>query len=1273
MVVGSVDAMTFRPAGATPAVSRITPNYRRYPQVRPYPSGTSAEPYRKGGELAAPPAGPVADFCIELRLLVRRCGVRQQEIADALGLSVSSVSELLGGRRRTVPDWVTVRQVVERCARRAGAAPPTNMNLDIRWWKSRHAELERTAETARERNGRAPARIVPSALPKLDVMDCVDMGVEEAVRLLAADRTPLTAAVESLMNPPDGELSHPSDGDQWEPRILRDLLGDFPVRVRAARGTDRAALIQAARVVLVAAVVVMEPGREQVHGLILDLADGTHVPHSSPLGEFEHRIDADTADRITNRYLRLALPLARTCPEFALAAGVPGVAASSPYTTGLAGLGDLLSEFAASDRRHSPYHALLRDPIVSLDSLGPRSPSLAEGYVTPRFRLAPASEAAHAGIASDKWWEEQPTYDDIERFLAAHILGLPGLLAPLVVLGHPGGGKSLLTKLLMAQLQPAEFRPLRVELRHTPAEKGVQAQLEHALLRETGRRTTWPDWSEEEPGPIPVVLLDGFDELLQAGSQRLGTTGQWHYLQEVKEFQKREARLGRPVVVILTSRTVVADRASIPTTSPVIRLEPFDEPEIERWINVWNTTNAAYFGRQGLCVFLPEIVAPHRELAAQPLLLLMLALYDGIGNALHPRRSAEMSRTELYDSLLTEFVRRQVVKDGPLPPADTATAVERELRRLSVIALSMFHRGAQSISGEETHRDLHALGALPTGERDDSSGLLFGRFFFVHEAQAIASEERLRSYEFMHATFGEHLVARLIEQALDRFAGGPSTADDGELYALLSFTPLTDRAQIVQNLRDMLAAWPRERVETSLLPGLADLFHAAAWDPERRVSVGYAPVRLRRAYRDAAYEVNLVLIAVLAAGELYVSEFMASAEGEGIDLWRQHTLIWQALLSAESWAALTSALVPERCWRTDPRYSMEAYRDLRVTTNPARPADHDLNWWERQEAPPKKPRPLSDGLEDRFSSPIPGVPDLIRRVSFTGDRDAELLLHIGQPLLLQLPSTVFTSTRAVDERTHSPAQSLTALLTRDVYPPAVLPDLYIECLAQVGMLSLDERAPYLETVLCHLAHDAPALADDALVSVLRELPQAQPKALVLTEAADRALLNVVVHALDRGSIRLAAPLAELLAELQVAPGSAFLPSLYPDSDVALHALLALTRLSRSTHTWLWLAHAIRQDAAPYFHALLEHLDLPSVADTHPSALIDFLRLVTELGMDDWVAAYAPKILAALPTPAFGLLRPSDLPRLRKALPEGAYAEEFNDVERAWRGPEITAP
>jgi hypothetical protein len=78
-------------------------------------------------------------------------------------------------------------------------------------------------------------------------------------------------------------------------------------------------------------------------------------------------------------------------------------------------------------------------------------------------------------------------------------------------------------------------------------------------------------------GPaVPVILLDGFDELLQATG-----VSQSDYLLKVARFQQCEADQGRPVIALVTSRIAVADRVRYPEGTLALRLEPFRDEQVE--------------------------------------------------------------------------------------------------------------------------------------------------------------------------------------------------------------------------------------------------------------------------------------------------------------------------------------------------------------------------------------------------------------------------------------------------------------------------------------------------------------------------------------------------------------------------------------------------------------------------------------------------------------------------------------------------------------------
>ena len=352
-----------------------------------------------------------------------------------------------------------------------------------------------------------------------------------------------------------------------------------------------------------------------------------------------------------------------------------------------------------------------------------RLPTLEEGYLDPDFRV---SAVVGGELPSDEgWWPDIPVRADLTEYLAGALTSPEATAAPLVVLGQPGAGKSVLTKVLAARLPAAGFLPVRVVLREVAAEADIQDQIEHAIRAATGLRLDWPAVATAAPGATPVVLLDGFDELLQATG-----VAQSDYLLKVAQFQQREADLGRPVVVIVTTRTAVADRARYPDGTVALRLEPFRDEQVRRWLDLWNGSNELHLRSRGLAPLAPEVLAPYRTLAGEPLLLLMLALYDADANGL--QRAADgrpLDETQLYEELLRSFAAREVAKSAPAGP-DTALAarVEQEMQRLSLTAFSMINRGRQWVTEAELDGDLAALlGRRAAGRADFRVPLSPGR------------------------------------------------------------------------------------------------------------------------------------------------------------------------------------------------------------------------------------------------------------------------------------------------------------------------------------------------------------------------------------------------------------------------------------------------------------------------------------------------------------------------------------------------------------------
>ncbi|HEX4814188.1 MAG TPA: ATP-binding protein [Nonomuraea sp.] len=755
---------------------------------------------------------------------------------------------------------------------------------------------------------------------------------------------------------------------------------------------------------------------------------------------FTRALSDDLPDRAVPRYEELFRQLAAEFPEVAFWANAVDHQATRELlrdlSRGLEGLERVLRGIATGrmpDERRAAlsraYQAALRRPILTSGDApeGVRLPLLGAAYVNPDFQAAEVGPAER--IAEESWWLEQPVWEDLQGFLLGHLTATQAARAPLLVLGQPGSGKSVLTTMLAARLPPSEFLAVRVELREVPADADLQSQIEHAIRATTGETLTWPELARGTGDALPVVLLDGFDELLQATG-----VSQTDYLHRVVDFQRREADQGRPVAVLVTSRTAVADRARLVDGMVAVRLEPFSDSQIAQWLEVWNEANAESFAARGLRPLLPETVVEHGELAAQPLLLLMLALYDADRNALQ-ESDTELSWADLYERLLTSFAEREIGRTGAsLPPERFDQLVEDELTNLSVVAFAMFNRGRQWITEAELDADLAALHrqldhqAATTGLRArlTAAEVMIGRFFFVHEGQAIRDDRRLKSYEFLHATFGEYLVARLVTKEVAYLAevagwsadrGRRSPVDDAFLHALLSFMPLTMRGTIVSFACERLRALPEARREP-LRDLLLGLFHEAL-EPRHDTRYGdYAPQPLPVPARPAAYSANLLLLAVVSAGELLGGDLFPAAADRAAD-WRRIALLWRSQLPAEGWTGLVETLLLDRLWD-------DGRRELKLRPRWEEPESwRSEPYWSYGIAPEDGYRPRRPG---EWFSWIHLDPWLFReQARFLCDTGDDTFVHALEPLADELRTMIATFFDSPERQ--RPVSAVNALIT----------------------------------------------------------------------------------------------------------------------------------------------------------------------------------------------------------------------------------------------------
>jgi hypothetical protein len=439
--------------------------------------------------------------------------------------------------------------------------------------------------------------------------------------------------------------------------------------------------------------------------------------------------------------------------------------------------------------------------------------------------------------------------------------------------------------------------------------------------------------------------------LLQASGQVFG-----NYLEKVRRFQEREADLGRPVRVVVTSRVTLIDKARVPSGSTVVRLLEFDEPRQSKWVSLWNEHNEAYFTESGNRAFAVPGNPRIHQLSEQPLLLLMLAIYDSQDNALHKHETID--QPILYHNLLVRFIERERSKGERasdflgLTDDERREVVDRDLRRLGIAALGMFNRQALHITRGELDKDIAHFEAgegvtVGPGVRLTEADLLLGSFFFIHESRAADpqnegekaeqdrdSAEVPATFEFLHNTFGEFLAADfLLREILKetqiinelrrarRFLASPldqrlSTLSDA-WFSCLVHTALHTRPVILEMMRDWFphCSGFHGRKRDDIVTDLDEII-------DRQVTELFAANKIPGTERDspypvlptlgslAVYSLNLILIRlILGEGQyLWRLDF-----GEGSHrAWQQVTSLWRTWFSMDGLSGLTAILTSTR-------------------------------------------------------------------------------------------------------------------------------------------------------------------------------------------------------------------------------------------------------------------------------------------------------------------------------------------------------------------------
>ncbi|MFE9632714.1 hypothetical protein [Streptomyces sp. NPDC006463] len=411
---------------------------------------------------------------------------------------------------------------------------------------------------------------------------------------------------------------------------------------------------------------------------------------------------------------------------------------------------------------------------------------------------------------------------------------------------------------------------------------------------------------------------------------------------------------------------------------------------------------------------------------------------------------------------------------------------------------------------------------------------------------------------------------------------------------------------------------------------------------DRLSDVTYRPAARRRTERDAVYEANLLLLALVVEDGVRASDFLAVADP--VDRWWRCAQFWRSQFGEASWEAFARSVSVERA--TTPADGART-GDLQISLQGTTELAGDVSWTLRRSVLGPAAYHDAQGVD---------AADLTRRLSLLCDTDVQHVLHALAPLLRSLPNTLRTYRVDQEQRAVSGAHALLGLLCRDAHQP--LATHYADVLDVLRHLPEPERPPATDFLVRHLVHDAAWLPEEIVQSLLVEV-------IPPGTAGDGALWGALWPVLEAYVIR---RLERVDPEKEKAEFKALVGHLRRYAALSggpWERLQQMLREAGSTQIWAEGAWGPGSAALERGRRLLEELP----ADTRdPGLVIGLLRLAHELGQQEWLDAHAEPLLLTLRPADVLRMRASDADVLRPVVRDAGLLGSLEMIREVWRGP-----